>query len=182
VQEFLQSTDVAIYLCKGRCCKVSVPIPHGWHFIVHQITCFCTEDSANRGFPISTRCLSSSANAFTFVIHIPTEPRLTPACSLSVDWHCARRRLSPAFMAKVAPPRSLADFPRRKLLAPSLNTYTNKTFHSKISFTNVFHAQNFSVLIPAHSGLVLKTRVPITFLATSSCSTRLSKAAGPSLK
>ena len=43
-----------------------------------------------------------------------------------------------------------------------LNTYTYFSFQNK--FTNVFNAQNFSVLIPAHSGLVLNLGATDYFL------------------
>jgi hypothetical protein len=43
-----------------------------------------------------------------------------------------------------------------------LNMYTYFSFHNK--FTNVFSAQNFSVLIPAHSGLVLNLGATDHFL------------------
>jgi hypothetical protein len=58
--------------------------------IVHQDSlAFVLKTGTNRGFPISAFCLvlSSSANSFTLSF-ASTEPRLTPACSLSVDWHC----------------------------------------------------------------------------------------------
>jgi len=48
--------------------------------------------------------------------------------------------------------------------ARSWNTYTSKNLLFQNEFTNVFNAQNFSVLIPANSGLVLNLGATDYFL------------------
>ena len=66
----------------------SVPIPHGRCHRSPRFTCFCTEDRHESRIPDQRLLSCHRRRTHSLSSFASTEPRLTPACSLSVDWHC----------------------------------------------------------------------------------------------